>query len=366
MKNIYQTAGPSITEKEINYVLDAVKNGWYEHWGDYIKRFEKAFAEYIGVKYAISTSSCTGAMHLALNALNLKEGDEVLVPEITWVQTAAVVTYVRAIPVFIDIDRDSWTIDPKSLRQAVTAKTKCIMPVHLYGHPANMDEIMSIAKEYNLRVLEDAAPSIGAEYQGKKTGSFGDFSAFSFQGAKLLVTGEGGMLLTSDDSLYERAAFLANQGRDNNIPFWIKEIGLKYKMSNIQAALGLAQLERIDELIAIKRQIYSWYKDRLGQIEGISLSVEKDWAKSIHWMTSLILENESKINRAEFMAKLKEFNIDTRPLFPPMSQFSMFKKANNPMAKFIGSRGVNLPSALNLTEEDIDFVSNKIRKILKA
>jgi len=358
------SAGPSITQKEIEYVLDAVKNGWYENWSGYIKKFEQRFAEYVGTKYAISTSSCTGAMHLALVARGIKEGDEVIVPETTWIATAAVVTYVGAKPIFVDIDRDTWTIDPASIRKAINKKTKGIIPVHLYGHPANMDEIIKIAKEYNLFILEDAAPSIGAEYKGKRTGGLGDAGAFSFQGAKLLVTGEGGMLVTNDDKIYERASFLANQGRDANIPFLIHEIGYKYKMSNIQAALGLAQLERIDELIAKKRQIYEWYRSRLEGIKGIRLNSDKDWAKSIRWMSSIVLEDTLPIDREEFRTKLKEKNIDTRPIFPPMSSFPMFKKVNNPVAEFIGRRGVNLPTPLNLTEEQADYVSENILELV--
>lgn len=358
------TAGPSISQKEIDYVLDAVKNGWYENWNGYIKKFEKKFAEYVGTKYAITTSSCTGAMHLALAALHLKEGDEVIVPEITWIATAAVVTYLGAKPVFVDVEKDTWTIDPNSIRKVINKMTKGIIPVHLYGHPANMDEIIKIAKEYNLFILEDAAPSIGAEYKGKRTGGLGDVAAFSFQGAKLLVTGEGGMLVTNNDKIYERASFLANQGRDNSTPFFIHEIGWKYKMSNIQAALGLAQLERIEELIEKKRQIYAWYRSRLEGVKGIRLSVEKDWVKSIHWMPSILLENTLQIDREEFRAKLKERNIDTRPTFPPLSSFPMFKKVNNPVAEFVGKRGINLPSPLNLTKEQADYVSESILELV--
>lgn len=313
---IIHSAGPSITQKEIDYVTDAVKNGWYENWSGYINKFEKKFSEYIGTKYAIPTSSCTGALHLALAALNLHDGDEVIVPDTTWIATAAVVKYVNATPVFVDVDKDTWTISPESTEKAITERTKAIIPVHLYGHPANMDPIMKIAEEHNLYVIEDAAPSIGARYKGKRTGNFGDASAFSFQGAKLMVTGEGGMLVTSNDKIYERASFLANQGRDPHIPFWIREIGLKYKMSNIQAALGLAQLERIDELIEKKRNIYSWYKARLNDLNGIQFSVEEEWAKSIHWMTSIVLGETVPIERDELRRKLLEKGIDTRPIFP--------------------------------------------------
>ena len=365
MRRIVQTAGPFITQKEIDYVLDAVKNGWYENWSGYINKFEKKFAEYIGTKYAIATSSCTGAMHLALAALHVKEEDEVIVPESTWVATAAVVTYLGATPVFVDVDKDTWTIDVGSIKKAINQRTKGIIPVHMYGHPADMDKIKEIAEENDLFILEDAAPSIGSEYKGKKTGGLGDAGAFSFQGAKLLVTGEGGMLVTNDDKIYERASFLANQGRDANIHFLIHEIGYKYKMSNIQAALGLAQLERIDELIQKKRQIYGWYKARLEGKKGIRLNAEKEWAKSNHWMTSIVLENSISIEREVLTEKLKEKNIDTRPIFPPVSGFPMFKKATNPVAEFVGRRGINLPSAFRTTKEEVDFVSESILELIE-
>jgi len=240
------------------------------------------------------------------------------------------------------------------------------MPVHLYGHPADMEEINKIAKEHGLFVLEDAAPSIGAQYKGKKTGSLGNVGAFSFQGAKLLVTGEGGMMVTNDDKIYEEAAFLANQGRSRTIPFLIEKIGYKYKMSNIQAALGLAQLERIDELIDKKRQIYNWYKAKLGGVKGIKLSTEKEFAKSIHWMASIILEDSYKQSREYFTDKLKERNIDTRPFFPQMSNFPMFKKADNPVSEFVGKRGINLPTPLNLTREQSDYVSDNVLDLLNG
>ena len=354
------TAGPSITQKEIDYVMDAVKNGWYENWNGYLKKFEKKFAEYVGTKYAIATSSCTGAMHIALAALRVGRGDEIIVPETTWGGTAAVVTYVGATPVFVDIERDTWTMDPESLKKAITPKTKGILSVHLYGHPANMDEITRIAKEHGLFILEDAAPSIGSEYKGRKTGSLGDAAAFSFQGAKLLVTGEGGMLVTSDENIYERACFLADQGRDSHRQFYINEISYKYKMSNIQAALGLAQLERINELLEKKRRIYEWYTSSLGGKKGITLSAEKDWAKTNHWMSSILLEDTVQIDREELRAKLKERNIDTRPIFPPISNFPMFTKGKNPVAEFVGQRGINLPSPMTLTKEQADYVAENV------
>jgi len=360
------TAGPSITEKEIDYVNDAVRNGWNDHWGDYIKKFEKSFAEYIGVKHALTTSSCTGALHLALVALGIGEGDEVIVPDISWIATASVVRYVGAEPVFADVLPDSWCIDPKSIEKRITKKTKAIIPVHLYGQPADMVEVLWIAKKHHLKVVEDAAPSIGAELNGKRTGSFGDIGCFSFQGAKLMSTGEGGMLVTNNTELFEIVKHYAEHGRSST-GFEISDIGFKYKMSNIQAALGLAQLERANELISRKEQLFQWYFEGLKSIDGLTLNkVNTESEKSIYWMSSIILNKDFGITRDELMSKLRERNIDSRPLFPQMSSFRMFKNYDNPVSKNIANNGINLPSGHERTEEEIDYICRNIKDILNA
>lgn len=360
------TAGPSITQKEIDYVNDAVRNGWNEHWGDYIKKFEKSFAEYIGVKHALTTSSCTGALHLSLVALSIGKGDEVIVPDISWVATASVIRYVDAEPVFADVLQDSWCIDPKSIEKRITKKTKAIIPVHLYGQPADMQEILHIAKKNNLKVIEDAAPSIGAEYHGKRVGNFGDIAAFSFQGAKLMVTGEGGMVVTDNTELFEIVKHYSEHGRAST-GFEISDIGFKYKMSNIQAALGLAQLERADELIAKKVQLYEWYSAGLRDIEGIMLNKSNtEMEKSIYWMTSIILNKNFGVSRDELMNKLRERKIDSRPLFPQMSSFRMFKSYDNPMAYHIANNGINLPSGHERTQEEVSYICKSIKDILNV
>ena len=360
------TAGPSISHREKIYVNDALIKGWNDEWNKYLNKFQNSFAEYIGVKFSIATSSCTGAMQLALMALEIGEGDEVIVPDITWVSTANVVHAVGATPIFADVDIDTWTIDPKSIESKITDKTKAIMPVHMYGHPADMDAIINLATKYNLKIIEDAAPSIGALYKGKKTGSFGDFSAFSFQGAKLLVTGEGGMLCTNDESLYKKAYRLWDQGR---IPgtFWIEEHGPKYKMSNLQAALGLGQLERIDLMIEKKRQINNWYKSRLNQINEIVFWDESKDVKSICWMTSIRLTNKIKLNREQFCLKLKERNIDSRPVFPSISQYPYWriKQDSQNNSKIISNTGINLPSGVCLSKAEVDYICDSIIDIIK-
>ena len=366
MKNeMILTAGPSITQKEIDYVNDAVRNGWNEHWGDYIKKFEKSFAEYIGVKHALTTSSCTGALHLSLVALGIGEGDEVIVPDISWVATASAVKYTGAEPVFVDVLEDSWCIDPKRIEERITEKAKAIIPVHLYGQPAKMEEVLEIARKHNLKVLEDAAPSIGAEHNRKRVGSFGDIAAFSFQGAKLMVTGEGGMIVTNNSELFEGVKHFAEHGRAST-GFEISDIGFKYKMSNIQAALGLGQLERINELIDRKIEIYNWYKDELGDIEGLSMNkLNSEGEKSIYWMTSLTLGRECSVSRDQLIDELKKRNIDSRPFFPKISSFRMFETYDNPVAEYISQSGINLPSGHNRTQEEIAYICKTIKEILK-
>lgn len=358
------TAGPSITQKEIDYVTDAITNGHDEHWGDYIKKFEKAFAQYIGVKHALSTSSCTGALHLSLVALGIGEGDEVIVPDLSWIATASCVKYVGAEPVFADVLKDSWCISPASIRERITEKTKAIIPVHLYGQPANMVDIIKIAKEFNLKIIEDAAPSLGAEYCNRKTGTFGDVGCFSFQGAKLLSTGEGGMLVTDNDELFDKVKHFAEHGRSGS-GFDISDIGYKYKMSNLQAAWGLAQLERIGELVAKRIEIFEWYYDELNNIEGVQLNKLSTYLESpLYWMTSIVLSGDFGISRDGLMDALKRKNIDTRPFFPPISSFRMFKNAINPETIRLSENGINLPSGHKRTHEDIVYICDCIKDIL--
>jgi perosamine synthetase len=364
-EDLLLTAGPSISAQEVSYVVDAARNGWNHEWNKYLTRFEQAFAEYLGVRYALATSSCTGALHLALLALGIGPGDEVIVPDLTWVATANAVAYAGATPVFADVEPDSWCLDAESLRGKITSRTKAVIPVHLYGHPAHMDAILPVAAAHGLRVIEDAAPAVGAEYQGQRCGSFGDFSCFSFQGAKLLVTGEGGMLLTNDDALYERAGKLWDQGR---VPgsFWINELGWKYKMSNLQAALGLGQLERVEALIEAKRRIFRWYEEGLDGVPYIRFQREVSGTRSIYWMTSIVLEDGAPLARDALRARLRQHNIDTRPTFPAISRYPHWSRRQEPqpVANGIGERGINLPSGVGLRREQVDYVCACLREEL--
>lgn len=362
------TAGPSISAREAVYAYDAALNGWNSEWSKYLTKFEAAFAEYVGAKYALATSSCTGALQIALMALDIGPGDEVIVPDETWVATANAVRYVGAIPVFADIELDTWNIDSTSIESLITPKTKAIIAVHMYGHPARMSNILAVAKKYNLKVVEDAAPAIGAEWQGQRCGSFGDFAAFSFQGAKLLVTGEGGMLVTSDDALYAKAKKIWDQGRNPSKVFWIDENGVKFKMSNIQAALGLGQLERADELIEMKRRVFSWYKEGLSDINFLTLNQEVEGARSIYWMSSLFLDENSPVSRDELMKNLRFLNVDSRPVFPAISQYPIWprKQTPQPTAMRVGLRAMNLPSGVCLTRDEVAYICKAIKTILEG
>ncbi|MCR4411781.1 MAG: aminotransferase class I/II-fold pyridoxal phosphate-dependent enzyme [Thermoguttaceae bacterium] len=359
------TAGPSISARETAYVLDAVRHGWNRNWSGYLDRFEKAFAEYVGAKHALATSSGTGALHLALAALGIGPGDEVIVPDLTWVATANAVMYVGATPVFADVEPDTWCLDPASFEAAITERTRAVIPVHLYGHPARMDRIVEIARRHGLFVVEDAAPAIGAEFQGRRVGALGDVGCFSFQGAKLVVTGEGGMLVTHSDEIYARAHALWDQGRTPGT-FWINELGWKYKMSNLQAALGLGQLERVDEFIEAKREIFAWYAEGLCGVPHLVLNEEAPWARSIYWMTSVVLDERAGISRDEFRDRLRQRKIDTRPVFPAISRYRFWPRQQppQPVARRLGEQGINLPSGICLQRDQVGYICDCIRELL--
>jgi len=360
------TAGPSVSAREGGYAYDAAMLGWNRNWSTYLTRFEQRFADYIGVKYAIATSSCTGALQIALMALDIGPGDEVIVPDLTWVATANAIRYVGAVPIFADIELDTWNLDVASIERLISEKTRAIIPVHMYGHPARMTGIVALANQYGLHIVEDAAPAVGAAWKGRRCGAFGDFAAFSFQGAKLLVTGEGGMLVTDDDALYRKALKIWDQGRNPTRTFWIDADGVKFKMSNVQAAIGLAQLERIDELIEMKRRLFSWYRDSLEHVPYLTLNQEVEGARSIYWMSSLRLDQAASIDRDQLMLRLKGENIDTRPVFPAISQYPIWARQQvpQPIALQVSECAMNLPSGVCLTREQVDYVCRTIRAIM--
>ncbi len=366
-------AGPWVTEREINYTKEAAANGWYENCSYWNNKFENAFSKYVGSKYSISLPHCTSGIHLSLEAFDINQGDEVIIPDITWIATAAPLKYVGAQPVFADVNLDTWCICHDSIEKLITPKTKAIIPVDLYGSMPNYSEINKIASKYNLKIFEDAAEGFGSEQNQKMAGKFGDTGVFSFHGSKTITTGEGGMLITDDEKIYERILFLRDHGRiPGDTLFENSEVAFKYKMSHLQAAFGLGQIERAEELVEKKIKIYKWYKDRLGNNELIVLNHESNNTKNSFWMTTIIFSDKLNLNKKELIYKLSQEGINTRPFFNPLSSLPAYKNSKeakkaslrNLNALSLSSRGLNLPSALCLEEEDIDYVCQKLLKIL--
>jgi len=358
-------ASPILEGRELEYVTDCIKSGWVSSSGKYVKQFEDEFASFCNAKYAVSTSSGTSALHLALKALGIKEGDEVIVPNFTFLSTANVVVHCNAKPVFVDVDKETWNMDIEKLKEKITERTKAIIPVHIYGHPCDMDSIMEIAKKHNLLVIEDSAEAHGAEYKGKKVGSIGDAGCFSFYGNKVITTGEGGMVVTNNLELDEKMRILRDHGVSKTKKYDAQYAGFNYRITNIQAALGLAQMERIDEFIDKKRKNAKYYNKLLKDIKGIILPAEKEWAKNIFWMYSIVLTPEFPISRDELMEKLKENNIESRPFFPTLHNSQAFKEYSQnetfPIAEMLASSGINLPSSPKLTKEQIQRIVRVIK-----
>ncbi|MEK6334532.1 MAG: DegT/DnrJ/EryC1/StrS family aminotransferase [Acidobacteriota bacterium] len=367
-------SGPSITQKEIDYVTAAVTNAWYGNANIYHERFERAFAEYVNRRHAIALPSCTSAIHLALLALGVGPGDEVVVPDATWIASCAAVSYVGATPIFADIDERTWCLSANSFEQCITPRTKAVIVVDLYGNMPDMDAILAVAQKHRIAVIEDSAEAIGSEYRGRLAGNFGDASVFSFHGSKTLTTGEGGMLITDDDDLKARALFLRDHGRKpGDKMFFNHEVAYKYKMSSMQAALGLAQLERIEELVELKRKIFSWYQDHLSSVGEIQLNFEAPNTRIVCWMVTAVLDKKLGLKKEELMRLMDEHNIDCRPFFFPLSSIPAYSntaeaaaaRARNVVSYRITPYGINLPSGLNMTEEKVAYVSDALKAVVR-
>ncbi|MBL7147192.1 MAG: DegT/DnrJ/EryC1/StrS family aminotransferase, partial [Nanoarchaeota archaeon] len=313
-------AEPNLDGNELKYVVDCVKTGWISSIGSYVTKFENTFSRYCGMKHGIAVANGTVALHVALEALGIKKGDEVIIPSLTFVATANAVKYTGAKPVFVDSEPRTWNIDPEKIEEKITPRTKAIIPVHLYGHPCDMGRITEIAEKHDLAIIEDAAEAHGAEYKGKKIGSLSAISCFSFYGNKILTTGEGGMCLTNDEKLVEKMRQLKDHGMSANRRYYHLQMGYNYRLTNIQAAIGLAQLEKLEETIAIKRKNVQLYNSLLRNIKGITLPVEESWAKNVYWLYSILIEKDYKLKRDELMLKLKKEGIETRPFFLPLHQ----------------------------------------------
>jgi perosamine synthetase len=376
MKSRIFYSKPSITDIEINLVNEAMKTAWGENCYQYITRFEKEFADYIGVKHAVATSSCTGALHLGLAALGIGRNHTVVMADTNWVATMAPVFYLRANAQVIDILSDTWCIDYSKIN--CEKRPSAIIATHLYGNLCEMDELLEIGEENDIPIIEDAAEALGSEYHGKKAGSMGLFGVFSFHGSKLITTGEGGMLVTNDDALYEKVVSLNNHGRATHPTrqFWPVELGYKYKMTDMQAALGIAQLSRIDEILSRKREIFKYYKKNL-TIPGLSMNPEYEGTVNSYWMPTVVFDDGLGVTREMLLYSFTAENIDARVFFYPLYGLPFRSSSYIPVSPQglyditdsnswdIPRRAINLPSYFDMTTEDQDRVIDIIMKLLR-
>ena len=368
-------SGPWITDKEVEYVADAARNAWYANANVYNARFESAFAAFCGTRFAVSLPSCTAAIHLSLMGLGVGPGDEVIVPDATWIASAAPITYVGATPVFADVDEKTWCLAVDSFERCITPRTKAVIPVDLYGGMPDMDGLRRLADKHGIAVIEDAAEAVGATYRGKRAGSFGDTGVFSFHGSEKLTPRGGRLLGAARGGPCKRHPFPRDHGRNpGDRMFYNTEVAWKYKMSSLQAALGLAQLERIEELVSRKREIFGGYARRLRNVHGLTLNDDPPEVRNVYWMVTAILDPTFGIAKEELMQALLERGIDTRPFFHPLSSLPAYRdcpstrpaQERNAVSYRIGRNGINLPSGFNVTEAIVDRVVGELGSILTA
>jgi len=363
--NFIPISKPSISTREKELVLDALDSGWVSSIGKYIDAFEADFAGYCGTEFALAVSNGTTGLHLALAALDLGPGDEVIVPDLTFVATANAVAYTGATPVLADIDADTLCLDPASVKSLITARTKAIIPVHLYGHPADMDALKEIADANGLALIEDAAEAHGAEYKGRRVGGLSTCAVFSFYGNKVITTGEGGMLTTNDRDFYHRAKRLRDHAMSPQRRYFHEERGYNYRITNLQAALGVAQLERIDEFLHRRAEIMSWYHAEIATTDRVRLNRVKNWAKSAFWMVCLEVDEFDETDRDAFMQALKARGIDSRPYFCTMSSLPMYRQQPLTVASRKARTGLNLPSYYELTKTDVQRIAADVNALLR-
>lgn len=360
-------ARPDLSGNERPYVLAALEEGWIGSTGRFLERFEADFARYCGVRHALACSNGTVALHLLLLALGLGPGDEVVVPSFTYVASANAVTYTGATPVFVDSDPETWNLDPSAVAAALTPRTRAILAVHLYGHPAAMDPLRDLASTRGIALLEDAAEAHGAEVMGRRTGSLGDAATFSFFGNKILTTGEGGMVTTNDAALAARMRQLKNQGMDPARRYWFPVVGYNYRMTNVAAAIGCAQLERMDGFLAERRRIAADYDARLApHVErlGLTLAPRAPWATRVPWLYSLLVPST---RRDALLAHLDGEGIESRPFFHPMHTLPMYRASGPlPVAERLGASGINLPTFQGLAEDQIDRICESLVRFLES
>jgi len=361
---------PVLGERELEYVTECIRTGWISSAGRFIEEFEEKWAAYCGMKYGVAVSNGTAALQVAVGCIGLEPGDEVIMPTFTIISCALAVIYNGGVPVLVDCDPRTWCMDVSQIEGKITPRTRAIMPVHIYGHPVDMDPVLELARKYDLVVIEDAAEAHGAEYKGRKCGGLGDISCFSFYANKIITTGEGGMVLTNNPEYAEKARSLRNLCFRPERRFYHTEMGHNFRLTNLQAAIGLAQLERIEELVARKRWMGQAYTERLRDIPSLQLPVEEPWAKNVYWMYGVVLDESTGMDAVEFARRLSGHGVDTRPFFlgmhkqPVFLKTSLFRGERYPVAERISRQGLYLPSGLALTGVQLDQVCEAVRKVL--
>jgi perosamine synthetase len=360
---IYQ---PSLGEREEELVLEAVRSGWISSQGKYIVQFEREFAAFCGVREGVAVCNGTIALHLALHALGIHAGDEVIVPALTFVASANAVHYTGATPVFADVDPATWNMDPAAVARLISPRTRAIMPVHIYGHPAPMAAINALAQAHSLWVVEDSAEAHGAMIGDQRTGSFGHVGAFSFMANKIITTGEGGMLTTNDTALAARCRLLRDHAMPPDRRYWHSEVGFNYRMINLQAAVGVAQMTRIDEFIQRKRQIAQQYNAALADLPGVTVPIELPGYTNVYWMYSVLIDKAYPLTRDELIPALRERDIDSRPFFHPLDTLPPYlSQTPCPVALRLSQQGLNLPSAPSLTDEQVAYICATLHDLAK-
>jgi len=364
-------ANPSLDGNELSYLVDCLESGWISSQGTYLRKFEAAFADFLGVEHALAVCNGTVALHLALVTLGIGPGDEVIVPDLTFAASASAVIHAGATPVLVDVEKTSWTLDIDKAASAIGPRTKAIMPVHLYGQPADMDGVRALADRHGLLVVEDAAEALGSTWKGRKIGSFGDASIFSFFANKIVTTGEGGMAVFADPAKAERAKRLRDHGMSPAKRYWHEEVGFNYRMTNMQAAIGLAQMERIERFIAGKLRLADRYGKGLAGVPGIVLPTARPDVLNTYWAYSILLADcPSMEERDRTIARLARLGIGTRPLFYPLHTMPAFRAYGGnrdfSATEYLSARGLSLPSAVSLEDREIDFICQSLGSLLAA
>ena len=370
MEQMIQVNEPLLNGNEKKYLAECIDSGWISSEGPFVKKFEEMFAGYLGVKHGISVCNGTAALEVAVSAIDLKPGDEVIIPTFTIISCALAVLRRGGIPVLVDVEPDTWCMDVNQTIDKITSMTRAIMPVHMYGHPVDMDPLMELAEKHNLYVIEDAAEVHGAEYRDRKCGSIGHINCFSFYANKIITTGEGGMVVTDDDKLADRARLHRNLCFIEGRRFYHEEMGGNYRMTNLQAAVGAAQVERLEEFVGIKRRNGEIYNRLLKDVDLVQKPTEKNWAKNVYWMYGIVLDENSGFNAERFASRLKERGIGTRPFFlgmheqPVFHKMGLYKNEHYPVSERIARQGLYLPSGLTLTDDQIETVAENVEQII--